>query len=853
MGEGWTSIAGSTFSGNTILRSIHIAASVTSIGDSAFSSCSVLASVSFAAGSELLTIGNYAFYRTDITSIAIPLNVTSIGNAAFYYANRLATVTFDPNSLIQTIGTHAFQETALTTIAIPASVTSIDSNAFYDCNQLASVTFVDIENSVLDTIGQNAFYSCGALTSIIIPASVTSIGNQAFHEMTYAGSHLTVKVRGITTEANLTTWKGLYESQFTATVGGTIEFVLDTLTPIVSFPSSPTSIGTVTVTPASDAVSWEYSIDVGVTWITNTGSGTTFTLLPDPPNSRTYAAGAIQVRNTDATGNVSIPTTNVSEIIILQPIVFSNGGNTVTFYGGVQDTLVGATSQLNGATTVVIVGYGSIGSSAFENATTVTTVTIPSSVTSIGANAFYNISTLSSVFIRAEGISYGDNAFQNTGTDMIVTVLGLSTLSEMTVWKDLNAARFVTTTPSIKVMFVTETGYITAHIISGVKYIVVKIGTEQYVKIGDGTNIHGNGVIGFQSSIITIPSQFIIDSIEYTVTKIGTYAFYGLGVTGVTIPNSVTHVGNYAFASTLLGEGTNLLSLTAPLVFEEDSECENIGAYAFYKAYTRTGSIRFRVDIPESVTTIGVSAFRDNPLLKEVSLFQSTTVGTNVFKWLSSRPRVLVRNTETWGSLNNWLEINRANFSAVDNTDVRFIPYFNGINWSNICFPAGTPVMTDQGVVAIDKLNINIHTLRGARIVAITRTVTEDECLIRFEPNSLYVGVPSIRTEMTCAHQIFYQGRMVHAVNISSMKSLKRVVYKIPYNGAVLFNVLLDVHGKMMINNLIAETLHPNNGMAKLTRALLAITDDDERLELACNYNIGAKKLGVFTKIKHRL
>jgi hypothetical protein len=64
---------------------------------------------------------------------------------------------------------------------------------------------------------------------------------------------------------------------------------------------------------------------------------------------------------------------------------------------------------------------------------------------------------------------------------------------------------------------------------------------------------------------------------------------------------------------------------------------------------------------------------------------------------------------------------------------------------------------------------------------------------------------------------------------------------------------MLDIHGKMMINNLIAETLHPNNGMAKLTRALLAISDDDERLDLACNYNMGAKKLGVFTKIKYRL
>ena len=693
-------------------------------------------------------------------------------------------------------------------------------------------------------IGTDAFQST-AIISITIPASVTSISGNAFNGTTSLATVVLPTTNGLSLTSPSTGPVSFYGA-----TGVNIISRIDSST--VTFPTSPTSNGTVVVTAGDGAVSWEYSTNSGTSW--TSGSNTTFEFVLSPG---TYAVGAVQVRNTDASGNVSVPISNTGVIGIIVPISISNGGNTITFYGGISDTLVGATSQLNvypSATTVVIDGYGSIGANAFENATTVTSVTIPSSVTSIGTKAFYNIQTLSSVFIPAAGITYGGNAFQNTGRDMIVTVLGLSTSLEMSNWKTSYATYFVTSTPSIKVMFVTETGYITVHTILGVKYIVVKIGTDPYVRIGDDSSMHGNGVSGFQPSIITIPSQITIDSDVYTVTKIGNNAFRGMSVTGVTIPNTVTHIGNYAFDSTHLGEGTNILSLTAPLVFEEDSVCESIGSFAFHKAYTRTGAIRFRVEIPESVLTIGVSAFRDNPLLKEVSLFQTrTVVNANAFKLLAYIPRVLVRNTETWDILNSWIEDNTANFSASGNTDVRFIGYFNGINWSNICFPAGTPVMTDQGDVAIDKLNINKHTLRGARIVAITRTITEDECLIRFEPNSLYVNVPSIRTEMTCEHQIFYQGRMVHAVNLASMKSLKRYVYKVPYNGAVLFNVLLDVHGKMMINNLIAETLHPNNGMAKLTRALLAITDDDERLDLACNYNMGAKELGVFTKIKHRL
>jgi hypothetical protein len=41
-------------------------------------------------------------------------------------------------------------------------------------------------------------------------------------------------------------------------------------------------------------------------------------------------------------------------------------------------------------------------------------------------------------------------------------------------------------------------------------------------------------------------------------------------------------------------------------------------------------------------------------------------------------------------------------------------------------------------------------------------------------------------------------------------------VSKIPYNGETLYNVLLKKEDKMMVNNLICETLSPNNIMAKI-------------------------------------
>lgn len=38
----------------------------------------------------------------------------------------------------------------------------------------------------------------------------------------------------------------------------------------------------------------------------------------------------------------------------------------------------------------------------------------------------------------------------------------------------------------------------------------------------------------------------------------------------------------------------------------------------------------------------------------------------------------------------------------------------------------------------------------------------------------------------------------------------------IPYNGETLYNVLMEQPDHMMINNLICETLHPDNIMAKI-------------------------------------
>ena len=130
------------------------------------------------------------------------------------------------------------------------------------------------------------------------------------------------------------------------------------------------------------------------------------------------------------------------------------------------------------------------------------------------------------------------------------------------------------------------------------------------------------------------------------------------------------------------------------------------------------------------------------------------------------------------------------------------------------CFPKGTPVVTDQGEVAIEKLASNKYTIRGKEIVAITKATPLQTHLICFEKGSLGKNVPSVVTTVSKEHRILYQGVMTKARDFVEMC---KGVYQVPYNGETLYNVLLKKEGKMMINNMICETLNPSNTIAKIS------------------------------------
>ncbi|MEE1118965.1 MAG: leucine-rich repeat domain-containing protein, partial [Bacteroidales bacterium] len=118
-------------------------------------------------------------------------------------------------------------------------------------------------------------------------------------------------------------------------------------------------------------------------------------------------------------------------------------------------------------------------------------------------------------------------------------------------------------------------------------------------------------VTGYDAS--TLPANLIIPTtvtneetgISYTVTAIGESAFYYCqDLIAISIPNTVTSIGDYAF------KNTPLVSIT----FEENSNLLTIGSYAFQYCSSLASII-----IPKSVKSFGSYAFGSCSALSTVT------------------------------------------------------------------------------------------------------------------------------------------------------------------------------------------------------------------------------------------
>jgi hypothetical protein len=329
------------------------------------------------------------------------------------------------------------------------------------------------------------------------------------------------------------------------------------------------------------------------------------------------------------------------------------------------------------------------------------------------------------------------------------------------------------------------------------------------------------------------------------LTNIGISSFNQSDLTSIIIPDGVTSIGNNAFYK---------LSNLASVTFGENSQLTNIGYSAFYEATDLTDIV-----IPNSVTTIGLNAFIRTTSLTSF-IVGETSIGNNAFQGASNLTSITIYGRVTSIGTDAFRDTGLTTVYLTEDLTIYGTEYkvetsgsFFGVNdvdfkeappTAPICFPAGTPVTTDQGNVAIEKLNSHIHTIRGKSIVAITQTRPLQKHIVSIEKDALANNVPSQTTEISLNHKVFYKGQMVKA---QYLVDVCERVHFISYNGETLYNVLLEEHDKMMINNLICETLSPKNIMAMISKMNEGTEKNRILRELTCiikkNDVSGYKKL----------
>ncbi len=339
------------------------------------------------------TCGTNASWSLDTVTGALTISGSgdmtsfSTSNRPGWYEYAASIKTADIADGITNIGNRAFQDCAnLTSVSIPASVTEIKEYAFDGCSNLESLSIP----AAVDTIGQYAFRDCAKIQSAVIPDGVTEIkrgtfsGCAALTSVTVPSSVKTFGT-GIFTNAALVNIS-CYTNSPAHTYATENSLAYTLLDEAPENPDTPEE--TVFQGTCGEGVNWLLDTETGILTISGEGEMESYSSSSNAP---WYGKRAAIKTAVIESGVTSVGSYAFNECTSLESVSIPATVTRINNYAFRDCTALSSVDMSEGL--VDIIQY------AFYNCTSLASITLPSTVATIGAGTFNGCSALTSVVI----------------------------------------------------------------------------------------------------------------------------------------------------------------------------------------------------------------------------------------------------------------------------------------------------------------------------------------------------------------------------------------------------------------------------------------------------------------------
>ena len=475
------------------IQELSLPNSVQSIDDYAFQGNINMESANL--GTSIKSIGAYAFNEcAKLSYISFSDELTSIGDYAFQKTGLLS-VTI-PNK-VNSLGKYCFSQAAnLSSVTLGTNCRTIQEGTFRDCSSLTNVSL----NVGLEIISDGAFSNCASLEEISIPGSVITVGTTNY--LPFGGCSSLKKVRFEDGEQSIAL--GAYYSKESNWSGSSLYYYSKGL--FSSCPLEEVYIGR-NITYKDDSYSYpfsKYPEYYGYSAFYN-----------QPKLAKvTFSSAVTEIPAYLFYKNESITLTDLPKVQTIGKSAFEECTKLTTLNLGESLTTVGDrtfyhcknVTKLTFPDTIT-----SIGDEAFSGCSSVTEVTVGSRLKSIGASAFKDCGSFTAILLPDDFTTMGESAFENC-VKLTVAKLGNSlTAVPAKAFKECIALSEMTV-PATSVSIGDQAFYDDAAL--------------AVITMNEGLKTIGNEVFWNNSGIRTF-------KIPGTVMSIGTNSFYGCTSTSV--------------------------------------------------------------------------------------------------------------------------------------------------------------------------------------------------------------------------------------------------------------------------------------------------------------------------------